>query len=228
MIHPNRIVSSTVRSLFWYTPLRRLLFYRYTYNFAPEQLAFLVQCLNETRDVSGDVFEVGCARGHTTCFLNRHLQSSGIAKDYYCIDTFGGFTAEDVAFEITQRGKKRSDFTAFRSNSLKWFEYTLQQNGCRRTFCVRADVQNFAFCRPISFCLLDVDLYRPTISALRRIWPMLSPGGIIVVDDCKQGNQWDGAMQAYSEFTKTEKIPPRFLLDKLGLLQKVATRAATV
>jgi hypothetical protein len=142
-------------------------------------------------------------------------------------DTFGGFTAEDVAFEISQRGKKRSDFTAFRSNSLKWFEYTLKQNGCRRTFCVRADVQNFEFCRPISFCLLDVDLYRPTISALRRIWPMLSPGGIIVIDDCKQGNQWDGAMQAYSEFTETEKIRPRFLLDKLGLLQKVATRAAT-
>lgn len=228
MIHPKRIVSSTIRSLLWYTPLRRLLFYRYTYNFTPEQLAFLVQCLNETRDVSGDVFEVGCARGHTTCFLNRHLQSSGIAKDYYCIDTFGGFTAEDVAFEITQRGKKHSDFTAFRSNSLKWFEYTLKQNRCRRTFCVRTDVQNFEFCRPISFCLLDVDLYRPTISALRRIWPMLSPGGIIVIDDCKQGNQWDGAMQAYSEFTETEKIPPRFLLDKLGLLQKVATRAATV
>jgi hypothetical protein len=56
---------------------------------------------------------------------------------------------------------------------------------------------------------------------------MLSPGGIIVIDDCKQGNQWDGAMQAYSEFTETEKIRPRFLLDKLGLLQKVATRAAT-
>jgi O-methyltransferase len=228
MIHPKRMVPSAIRSLFWYTPLRRLLFYRYNYNFTPEQLGFLVQCLNETRDVSGDVFEVGCARGHTTCFLNRHLQSSGIAKDYYCIDTFGGFTAEDVAFEVTQRGKKRSDFTAFRSNSLKWFEYTLKQNGCRRTFCVRTDVQNFEFCRPISFCLLDVDLYRPTISALRRIWPMLSPGGIIVIDDCKQGNQWDGAMQAYSEFTETEKIPPRFLLDKLGLLQKVATRAATV
>ena len=228
MIDLKRIRSSAVRSLFWYTPLRRFLFYRYTYNFTPGQLAFLVQCLNETRDVSGDIFEVGCARGHTTCFLNRHLQSSGIAKDYYCVDTFGGFTAKDVAFEISQRGKKRSDFTEFRSNSLKWFEYTLKQNRCRRTFCVQADVQNFEFSRPISFCLLDVDLYRPTISALRRMWPMLSPGGIIVIDDCKQGNQWDGAMQAYSEFTETEKIPPRCLLDKLGVLQKVATRAATV
>jgi hypothetical protein len=88
MIHSKRIVSSAIRSLFWYTPLRRLLFYRYAYNFTPEQLAFLVQCLNETRDVSRDVFQVGCARGHTTCFLNRYLQSSGIAKNYYCVDTF--------------------------------------------------------------------------------------------------------------------------------------------
>ena len=194
--------------------------YRYAYNFTPEQLAFLVHCINETRGIPGDIFEIGCAAGHTTCFLNRHLQTSGIAKDYYCIDTFSAFTPDDAAFEIAERGKKRSDFSCFRSNSLKRFKYTLKQNSCRRTFCVQTDVQRYELRRQISFCLLDVDLYRPTICALQKIWPMLSPGGIIVVDDCKPDNQFDGAMQAYEEFTETQKIPPRFLLDKLGILQK--------
>jgi hypothetical protein len=162
MIHSKRIVSSAIRSLFWYTPLRRLLFYRYAYNFTPEQLAFLVQCLNETRDVSRDVFQVGCARlvapaGTPPVFLTGISSLLASPRTTTALIRFGGFTAEDVAFEITQRGKKRSDFTAFRSNSLKWFEYTLKQNGCRRTFCVRGDVQNFEFAGPFpSACLMSI------------------------------------------------------------------------
>jgi len=126
----------------------------------------------------------------------------------------------DVAFEIEKRGKKRSDFIGFRNNSLKWFEYTLKQNSCHRTFCVQSDVQRYEFRRPVSFCLLDVDLYQPTISALRKVWPMLSPGGMIVVDDCKPANQFDGAMQAYTDFTESQGLPSRHLLDKLGIVTK--------
>lgn len=214
------MISNAARALLWYTPFRRFMYYRYEYNFTPEQLAFFVQCINETRDVRGDIFDLGCATGHTTCFLNRHLQTAGIAKDYYCIDTFGGFTTADVAFEIEKRRKKRADFIGFRNNNLKRFEYTLKQNSCRRTFCVQSDVQQYDFRRPISFCLLDVDLYQPTISALRKVWAMLSPGGMIVVDDCKSANQFDGALQAYTEFTESEGLPSRYTLDKLGILKK--------
>ncbi len=214
------MISNVARALLWYTPFRRFMYYRYAYNFTPEQLTFFVQCINETRDVHGDIFELGCATGHTTCFLNRHLQTAGIAKDYYCIDTFGGFTTADVAFEIEKRGKKRADFIGFRNNNLKRFEYTLEQNSCRRTFCVQSDVRQYEFRRRISFCLLDVDLYQPTISALRKVWPMLSPGGMIVVDDCKPANQFDGALQAYTEFTESEGLPSRYTLDKLGILKK--------
>jgi len=218
---PSRnVVLIGVRSLLWYTPFRHYMYYRYTYSFTPEQLAFFVGCLNDTREVDGDIFEIGCAAGQTTCFLNRHLQQSNIAKDYYCIDTFHGFTSEDVNFEVSQRGKKGSDFTGFRVNQLKWFMYTLKQNRCDRVFCVRTDVQRYKFCRPISFCLLDVDLYRPTLYALKHIWPLLSPGGIIVVDDCRPANEFDGALQAYTEFTESQKIPARFVMDKLGLIQK--------
>jgi len=199
------------------------MYYRYGYSFTPEQLAFFVRCISETRAVPGDIIEVGCAAGHTTCFLNQHLQTSGIAKDYYCIDTFSGFAAGDVFHEIHDRGKKRSDFTGFRCNRLKWFEYTLKQNGCKHVFCIQTDVKKYQFRRPVSFCLLDVDLYAPTLYALQSLWPLLSPGGIIVVDDCRSSNQFDGALQAYCEFTGSLRMPQEFLLDKLGLIRKEAT-----
>lgn len=209
-----------VRALLWHTPFRHYMYYRYSYSFTPEQLAFFLGCLNETREVAGSIFEIGCASGNTTCFLNRHLQTSEIDKDYYCIDTFCGFTREDVLFEVDKRGKNWRDFTGFRVNRLKWFEYTLRQNGCKNVFCIQSDVQEYKFEGAISFCLLDVDLYRPTMHALQNVWPLLAPGGIIVVDDCKAANQFDGALEAYSEFTDSHSIPRRIQFGKLGVLHK--------
>jgi predicted O-methyltransferase YrrM len=205
------------------------MYYRYQYFFNPEQLAFLTQCITETRDVSGDIVEIGCALGHTTCFLNRHMQCSGIQKPYYCIDTFSGFAANDVAFETNHRGKApavEAYRNTFSYNNLKWFKYTLKLNGCDNVTCIQTDVKNYKFDRPISFCLLDVDLYQPSRYALESIWPLLSPGGIIVVDDCDPPpHQWDGAYEAYTEFTKERSIAPRFVAHKLGVLKKDAAAA---
>jgi hypothetical protein len=49
---------------------------------------------------------------------------------------------------------------------------------------------------------------------------MLSPGGMIVADDCKPANQFDGAMQAYTDFTESQGLPSRYMLDKLGIVTK--------
>jgi O-methyltransferase len=222
---PKTLASMTVRALLWYTPLRRLAFYRYWYNFTPEQLGFLVSCINQTREVPGDIFEVGCANGHTACFLNQHLQAAGIAKDYYCVDTFDGFTKQDTTYEVTVRGKHPRHLGGFRSNSVKWFKYTLKVNSCKRVHCVQADIQHYDFARPISFCMLDVKLYRPTRIALEKVWPVLSPGGMIVVGECKPGTSFDGAMQACEEFTKSQEIRPRYVLGNLGVLEKPDPRA---
>ena len=83
----------------------------------------------------------------------------------------------------------------------------MHRNHCKRTLCVKAKVENYEFRRPIAFCLIDVALYRPTVTALHKIWNCLSPGGLAVVSNCKLGNCFDGAMQAYDEFTATPSSP---------------------
>lgn len=219
----KEIFAKAMHSAMWYTPLRRYFHYRYTYSFTPEQLSFFIHCLNQTRDVPGDIFEIGCAAGNTTCFLNRHLQVSGIKKAYCCIDTFSGFTADDIAFETAERGKNHRHLTGFRANSLKRFQYMLKRNGCEQVKCIQADVKKCDFSAPVSFCLLDVDLYLPTLHALKALWPLLSPGGMIIVDDCLPNDTFDGALQAYTEFTRDKGMSPRFMLGKLGVISR--TRA---
>jgi O-methyltransferase len=222
---PKTLASIGVRSLFWYTPLRRFTFYRYWYNHTPEQLAFFIKCINQTREIPGDIFELGCSNGHTAIFLNQHLQAVNIDKNYYCLDTFDGFTPEDCAFEVQKRGKSPRQLGGFRSNRVKWLEYTLRRNRCKNTFCIKADVESYEFERATSFCLVDLALYRPTLAALEKIWDKLSPGGLAVICYCKTGTSFDGAMQAYREFTEAHGIQPRIFHDRLGLIQKPPSTA---
>ena len=153
------------------------------------------------------------------------MRCSGIQKPYCCIDTFSGFTPEDVDFEMRHRGNDiRRHFRACSVNSLKWFKHTLKLNGCENVICVQTDVKKHRFERPISFCLIDVDLFLPTLYALEHVWPVLSPGGIIVVDDCCSPTTprylWDGADEAYNQFREARGIPPRYAPYKLAVLQK--------
>jgi hypothetical protein len=78
----------------------------------------------------------------------------------------------------------------------------------------------YASLRQIAFCLLDVDLYIPTSIALPKIFEILSPGAMIVVDDCIPDDRWDGALQAYTEFVKSRGLPVNIVGKKLGIIEK--------
>ncbi|MGE5779905.1 MAG: hypothetical protein ACM30D_11445, partial [Hyphomicrobiales bacterium] len=59
--------------------------------------------------------------------------------------------------------------------------------------------------------------------ALHGLFEVLSPGGMIVVDDCDSSQiQWDGSDQAYKEFMKKINQPPEIIHEKLGVIRKTA------
>lgn len=205
------------------SPIRRFFFPGHAYNFTAPQLCFLCQCVEETRSVAGGIAEVGCSNGATTVFLNNYLDAQGITKDYVALDTFSGFVAEDVRVEVDARGKKVSHFAEFQSNKQAWFDATLRQNNITRVRSIATDVNNYdlATLGPLSFVLLDVDLYRPIKKSLPELYRVTQPGGIIVVDDCTTADvRWDGADQAYKEFMQSIGQPPVVMHRKLGVIRK--------
>ena len=214
---------SLIKELLYHTSLKPRIFhcYDYTYMFEPDQLIFLCQCIKEVKDIPGVFMEIGCAKGHTTVFLNKFMDRLGIEHKYIAIDTFSGFTDRDIQYEAEKR-KKSYHYYNFRVNDKKWFDHTMEMNVISRVESWKGDVRNFDFdeIESVAFCLLDVDLYEPTRDTLPRVYERLAPGGIIVVDDCKDDCKWAGAFHAYQEFISRYDLENCILCDKLGLIKK--------
>lgn len=217
------MLHDLVREALFQTRLRSAWFPRYDYMFSPAQLAFMTDALSRVAPVGGgSIVEIGCAAGATTIYLNRHLDEVAPQADYLCIDTFAGFTADDVATEVGSRGKAASLFDGFAVNDKRWFDRTLRDAGVTRVRSVQGDINHVdvrSLAPKISFCLVDVDLYRPMLAGLDKVLPLMTSPGIIVVDDCLDAHKFDGAYQAYHEVCQRLGIAPRIVHGKLGVIE---------
>jgi hypothetical protein len=155
-------------------------------------------------------------------FLNKHLAAVGDRRQYICIDTFAGFTIDDASYEEQERGKSAAFYRkSYHDATLKTFQRTLANNEITSVVAIKSDVAAWEPDLPsgVSFCLVDVDLYKPVLTSLRKVVPLVKPGGIVVVDDCNDHHLWDGALQAYNEFTAAEGLPRSIVGGRLGLIE---------
>src|SRR4051812_32705744 len=97
------------------------------------ELCLLCGYLERTAHLSGPILEIGVNQGHTTIFLNQHLNLCGVQKQYICVDTFSGFTPADIAYETSVRGKDAEYLSRkFTQTTRKRFECTMQRNHFER------------------------------------------------------------------------------------------------
>ncbi|MCW0447183.1 TylF/MycF family methyltransferase [Xanthomonas sacchari] len=206
--------------------VKQRLFPEHRFQYSAQQLCFLCKCISDTKSLAGNIAEIGCEYGHTTVFLNNYISDlAGHNKTYFAIDTFAGFTESDVLFEVENRSKEGIAFDDFKENRKEWFERTMKINNITRVNVIEADINvlDLTSIGILSFVLLDVDLYRPTKKAIPELYEILSPGGILIVDDCNPtSTKWDGAYQAYIEFVESINATPRIRHGKLGVIHKLA------
>lgn len=219
-----RYLRQILKTVAFRTPVAAYLAPRYLYNFRPSQLAFLINALDEISEVSGSILEVGCFGGATTVFLSEHLKDTSQSRQYIAIDTFAGFLYDDVQHELSERGKTSQRAilaSAFASNRRDWVRRSLDLSGHSAVRLVEADAGSLDYeeFAPVAFALIDVDLYRPVIRALKAIVPCMSKGGIIVVDDCRPDQVYDGALAAYMEWCRDSQYRPEIVHTKLGVIR---------
>lgn len=222
MITPRASLIRVVKALQFAGPWRKYFLPRYTYFFTPRDLWFLCSELEGAGKAGGVIVEAGCAHGATAVYLNNHMNQCGLDLPYYCIDTFEGFIEKHAEYEQENLGKDARLHLKYNVNSPKWLEQTMEVNLIDRVKAVKADVGTFDYASlgTIAFCLLDVDLYIPTRQALPKIWQQMKPGSVLIVDDCVEKGEYEGAFLAYVEFADSVGHKREIVHGKFGVLRK--------
>jgi O-methyltransferase len=218
-----RIVE-TAKFLAYRMPvINRLMSPKYRYKVSPGQLAVLIGLIDATRSAGGSVIEVGVAHGASSVFMLEHMKSVEDERPVLLFDTFEGFTAESIAFEVTKRGKVARQYDSFRYGDEQRFRKRLRMLGYERFETFRGDASKFDWSTvaPIGVVHLDIDLYQPTKQILDGIWPFLVSGGGVVVDDCQANSPYDGSLQAYEEFLGEHNLLFERAGSKGGVVRKL-------
>ncbi len=153
-------------------------------------------------DIAGEVVELGCYAGTTTLFLQRLLLTYKSPKQLHAYDSFAGLppkTAKDASPAGEQF--KAGELKAPRSEFVRHF----RQAGLPLPFMHKAwfsDLTPADLPEHVAFAFLDGDFYDSIRDSLRLVWPKLSPGAIVVVDDY-QSEALPGAKRAVDEWLIT-------------------------
>jgi O-methyltransferase len=133
--------------------------------------------------VPGDVVEFGCYVGTCSVFLQRSLQAENTGRRLHVYDSFEGLPQKQA------QDQSPSGFT-FIPGSLKTSKKDLVANFKKANLPLpiihkgwfeNLDVGQLP--GRIAFAFLDGDFYSSIHTSLRLIWPCLSAGAVVVVDD---------------------------------------------
>lgn len=153
----------------------------------------------QSRQVKGDVVEFGCYAGTTSLFLARMISPE---RHLHVYDSFEGLPEKSAADE-SPAGMQ------FKTGALEVSKRTLVQN-FRRAGLELPHIHKgwFVDLGPkdlptnIAFAFLDGDYYESIRAPLQLLWPLLSPGATVIVDDY-QNEALPGASRAVDEWLKT-------------------------
>jgi hypothetical protein len=174
------------------------------------------------RDIPGDIAEVGCALGGTACIVARAAKFYSPEKSYTCFDTFNGFVKEQMETDL-RLGTPKSVADTYTYNSRKLVRRILDLHECQDVSLVEGDIATIddsQLADRYSVVLLDVDLSEPTYVGLTRFYPRLQPGGIILIDDCRDvpGQNWKASL-GFQRFCREQGLEPQ-IRDGFGIVEK--------
>jgi O-methyltransferase len=197
-----------------------------------EAVAFVVR-----GDVPGDYVECGVWRGGSSMLAALQLQRLGDAeRRLWLYDTFAGMpepTARDTVERYSGQDaraewarQQAGEVNLWCYGSLDEVRANMLSTGLaeRRLELVPGKVEDTlpALAPPrISVLRLDTDWYESTRHELVHLFPRLSPGGVLIVDDY---GAWPGARQAVDEYFAEHGV--RMLLNRIDYSGRIGVKLA--
>jgi O-methyltransferase len=169
------------------------------------------------RDIDGALMECGVWRGGSVLAMLLTLQHLGVEdRDVYLCDTFSGMTepgdedtsafdgpALEIFSEAAAAGRRPFEHLFDEDTfGLRLVKELLHSTGYppeRIHFVVGPVEETLPDQAPDALAVLrlDTDWYASTRHELEHLYPRISPGGVLIVDDY---GHWEGARQAVDEY----------------------------
>lgn len=184
-------------------------------------------CMDEIRrnNIPGDCIETGVWRGGATIFMRAILKAYGdTTRKVWVADCFAGVPPPNVtkypADHISPLHTESYYYLAVPIEQVKrnFDKFGLLDNQVVFLKGLFSDTLPTAPIKELSLLRLDGDLYESTMDALVNLYPKLSVGGFIIIDDFG-GNP--NCVQAVHDYRRQHNITdPILWIDNLGVYWK--------
>ena len=202
----------------------------------------LVQAVQHVvrRNTAGALVECGVWRGGSVLAMLLQLQRMGVTdRDVYLYDNFEGMS-QPAAVDTSpfEQPASRTWHNAVNAGRRAWHEFfkpeifsfeqvraTILASGypATRLHFVKGDVlETIPAQAPerIALLRLDTDWYESTRHELVHLYPRLSAGGVLLIDDY---GHWDGCRKAVDEYFAADGVAP-VLLNRVDYAARLAIK----
>jgi len=201
-----------------------------------ERIFCLVQAVQYVTDarIEGAIVECGVWRGGSMMAVGYTLTRLGdTSRKLYLFDTYEGMprpTDEDVwvsgekASAIFDRTKMGEDSSDWCRSPIDEVVANLKKTGypAERMNFIKGKVEETipgSAPEKIALLRLDTDFYESTKHELEHLYPRLTPGGVLIVDDY---GDWKGSRKAVDEYFRAAGRP--ILLNRVDDAGRMATK----
>ncbi len=205
---------------------------------SPERIFALCEAVKyiTINKIPGEIVECGVWRGGSMMAVALTLlELQDNSRNLYLFDTFDGMTEpieKDVsltgisASTLLKKSNKKDENSVWCYASLQDVKTSMSRTGYERDRIhfiegkVEDTIPDFAP-KSISLLRLDTDWYESTRHEMNHLFPRLSPGGVIIIDDY---GHWQGVRQAVDEYIQENKI--LILLNRIDYTGRIGVVSA--
>ncbi len=163
-------------------------------------------------NVPGDIVEFGCYIGTTSLFIRRLLDKQNQQdREFHAYDSFEGLPKKTYQDQSAAgENFKAGELAVSKKELLRQFQKAnLQPPIVHKAWFNQLSEADIP--KQIAFGFLDGDFYDSVMDSLKLVWPRLSVGAKILIDDY-QRPELPGPEIAVHDFFKTRGLSPRILV----------------
>lgn len=233
LINPTPFDSHSDFDTYHITTIKNVEKYTMT---SPERIFALIEATKYVvnKNIEGDIVECGVWRGGSMMAVIKTLQNLNTStKQLLLYDTFEGMS-EPTSFDKSKDGESATDLLKNRkkTNEDYIWAYATLEDVKNNIYPLNYPKDKISFIKgkvedaipthvpkSISLLRLDTDWYESTKHELTHLFPLLSSGGVIIIDDY---GHWQGAKKAVDEYFEENNI--KILLNRIDYTGRVGIK----